>query len=72
VGQGVERLVAKVRGREGFGRWEAYVAKGVARNLRDAYVQQVTTSFAAAGYLLGEKKTFEVGRERHARYVWSG
>ncbi|HGY08923.1 MAG TPA: hypothetical protein ENK37_02555 [Oceanithermus profundus] len=70
VGQGVGRLVAKVRGREGFSSWEAYVAKGIARNLRNAYVHQVATSFAAAGYLLGEQKTFEVGQEKHTRYVF--
>ena len=70
VGQGVERLVAKVRGREGYGRWEAYTAKGIARNLRNAYVHQVANAFAVAGYLLGEQKTFQVGQERHTRYVF--
>ncbi len=70
LGPGVKRWVAKVRGREGFGNWEAYAARGIARNLRNAYVHQVASAFAVAGYLLGEQKTFQVGQERHTRYVF--
>ncbi|GEM88579.1 hypothetical protein [Oceanithermus desulfurans] len=70
VGQGVERLVAKVRGLEGYGRWEAYTAKGIARNLRNAYVHQVANAFAVAGYLLSEQKSFQAGQERHTRYLF--
>ena len=70
LGKGVARLVTKVRGREGFGDWEAYAARGIARNLRNAYVHQLATGFAVAGYLLAEEKTFQVGPERHTRYVF--
>ncbi len=70
IGRGANRWVAKVRGRAGFSNWEAYAAKGIARNLRNAYVHQVTTSFALAGYLLGEQKSFKVGQEKHTRYVF--
>lgn len=70
VGKGVQHWVAKVRDRTGFGGWEAYTAKGMARNLRDAYVHQVATSFAAAGYLLAKQQTDQVGPERHTRYVF--
>ena len=70
LGPGVQRWVAKVRGRAGFGNWEAYAARGIARRLRNAYVHQVAGSFAAAGYLLGEQQTYQVGSERHTRYVF--
>ncbi len=71
LGKGVARLVTKVRAREGFGDWEAYAARGIARNLQNAYVHQVATGFAVAGYLLAEEKAFQVGPERHTRYLFS-
>ncbi len=71
VGKGVDRWVAKVRGGEGFGRWEGYVARGVARNLRDAYVHQLASAFAAAGYLPEGQASYAVGAERHTRYLFS-
>ncbi|WP_457629061.1 hypothetical protein [Oceanithermus sp.] len=71
LGKGVARLVTKVRGGEGFGRWEGYVARGVARNLRDAYVHQLASAFAAAGYLPEGQASYAVGAERHTRYLFS-
>ena len=71
VGKGVDRWVAKVRGGEGFGRWEGYVARGVARNLRDAYVHQLASAFAAAGYLPEGRASYAAGAERHTRYLFN-
>jgi len=70
LGPGVDRWVARVRGGNGYGNWEAYVARGIARRLRPAYVQQVSTAFAQAGYLLVSSEKFGVGAETHQRYVF--
>ncbi|WP_457638206.1 hypothetical protein [Oceanithermus sp.] len=72
LGPGVDRWLAKLRGADGYGHWEAYVAQGVARRLRDVYVGQVATGFAQAGYLLVERKDFSAGNEKHRRYVFEG
>jgi hypothetical protein len=55
VGPGVERLLASLPDGSAWTAPEAYVARGLAANLRDAYEHQVVTGFAAAGY-------FEVAR----------
>jgi hypothetical protein len=55
VGPGVERLLASLPDGSAWTEPEAYVARGLAANLRDAYEHQVVTGFAAAGY-------FEVAR----------
>lgn len=55
VGPGVERLLASLPDGSAWTEPEAYVARGIAANLRDAYEHQVVTGFAAAGY-------FEVSR----------
>jgi hypothetical protein len=72
LGPGVNRLIAKMRGASGFGKWEVYTAKGLAMRLRPVYVRQVSSSFAAAGYLLVGEQKYSVGREKHERYVFEG
>jgi len=51
VGAGVDALVARLPGGSDWTDWEAYVATGLAANLRPAFVHNVVTSLAAAGYL---------------------
>jgi len=70
LGPGVGRLIGKMRNVSGFGKWEAYVARGVAKRLRPAFVQQVSASFAQAGYLLVSNRKFSVGDETHQQYVF--
>lgn len=70
LGPGVKRWIAKLRNANGYDDWEAYVAKGIATRLRSAYVQQVSTSFAQAGYLLESNRKFRVGDEVHQQYVF--
>ena len=70
LGPGVGRLIGKMRNVSGFGKWEAYVARGVAKRLRPAYVQQVSAAFAQAGYLLESNRKFSVGNEVHQQYVF--
>ena len=72
LGPGVERWIGKLRGADGYGNWEAYVAKGLAKRLRPVYVQQVSTAFAQAGYLLESNRKFSVGNEVHEQYVFEG
>ena len=55
VGPGVQRLLASLPDGSEWTDPEAYVARDLAANLRDAYVHQVVTEFAVAGY-------FEVAR----------
>lgn len=55
IGAGVDALVARLPDAADWTGAEAYAARGLAARLRPAHVQQVTTSFAAAGY-------FEVAR----------
>lgn len=70
LGPGVGRLIGKMHNVSGFGKWEAYVARGVAKRLRPAFVQQVSASFAQAGYLLVSNRKFSVGDEAHQQYVF--
>ena len=72
LGPGVQKLIAKMRGVDGYGEWEAYVAKGLARRLRPVFVRQVEQSFAASGYLLSGQKAFTVSTEKHQQYVFEG
>ncbi|GEM_PF-818457 len=70
MGQGVKPWIAKVRGGEAYGRWEVYLAKGVARRLQGAFVSQVQAGFAAAGYLLEGRRNYVLGREKHTSYTF--
>src|SRR5690554_6045687 len=51
VGAGVDALASRLPGSADWTDWEAYVARGLAANLRPAFVHNVVTSLAAAGYL---------------------
>jgi len=70
LGPGVKRWINKLHNITGFNNWEAYVAKGIAKRLRSAYVQQVSAAFAQAGYLLESNHKFTVGNEVHQQYIF--
>ena len=70
LGPGVKRWLGKLRNAKGYGNWEAYVAKGLAKRLRPVYVQQVSAAFAQAGYLLESNRKFTVGNEVHQQYIF--
>jgi len=57
VGAGVDDLVRRLPGSADYTDWEAYVARGLAANLRPAFVHQVITSLGAAGYLESSRET---------------
>ncbi|HZX00462.1 MAG TPA: hypothetical protein VFF10_10395 [Trueperaceae bacterium] len=57
VGDGVEDLARRLPGSTQWGDWEAYVARGLAANLKPAFVHNVITSFAAAGYFEDSRET---------------
>lgn len=59
MGDGVDALVRRLPGSDQWTEWEAYVARGLAANLKPAFVRDVMTSFAVAGY-------FEDTRESRA------
>lgn len=57
VGQGVDVLVNRLPGSSQWGDWEAYVARGLAANLRPVFVHNVVTSFATGGYFEESRET---------------
>lgn len=76
VGADVDRLIARVPGSVEWTRWEAYTARGIAAHLQDAFVHQVATSFAVAGYFESQRSetttSFAGQEERHLRIVFEG
>lgn len=48
---------------------EAFVAKGIASRLHAAFIQQVLTGFAAAGYLVERQEEKTVGGEVRSLYL---
>lgn len=67
LGPGREAWIRKVPDAHAWRDWEAYVAQGLATHLRDGYVHQVATSFAAAGFFEAHRETRRVGGETHTR-----
>ena len=57
VGPGVDRLLATLPDAASWTEPEAYVARGVAANLRGAFEHQVITEFAVAGYFETSRST---------------
>lgn len=71
VGEGANKLIARVPGFQAYEGWEVYTATGVLANLQPAFVQQLTTSFAAAGYFpAGQQEEVRDG-ETHTRYTFA-
>lgn len=71
VGAGTAPLIAKVPGAAQFKNWEVYTASGVVARLQPAFVGQLTTSFAAAGYFLSDQSETVVAGETRTRYLFS-
>jgi hypothetical protein len=63
-------IIAKVPGNQNYSDWEVYTATGVAANLQPAFVNQVTTSFAGAGYFLSDQSEKTSGTATHTKYVF--
>jgi hypothetical protein len=57
VGAGVDDLVRRLPGNGDWTDWEAYIARGLAANLRPAFVHNIITSMASAGYFEDSRET---------------
>lgn len=71
VGPGTETVIARVADAGSWRNWEVYAAQGITASLQPAFVQQVATSFALAGFFQSEMSESQVGNEMHTRYVFS-
>ncbi|WP_018466830.1 hypothetical protein [Calidithermus timidus] len=68
AGKGSEAIVARIPDAARFD-LEVYAARGIASRLHDAFVMQIMTSFASAGYLQeGWPQTQQIGGETRTRY----
>lgn len=63
-------IITKVSGHQAYSDWEVYTATGVAANLQPAFVSQVSSSFAGAGYFVSEQSEKTVGSATHTKYVF--
>lgn len=74
VGADADRLIARVPGSQDWTQWEVYTARGIAANLQDAFVHQIATAFAVAGYFESQRSETDVNfagqAERHTRIVY--
>ncbi|HEX7001992.1 MAG TPA: hypothetical protein VF164_09890 [Trueperaceae bacterium] len=74
VGEGVDTLARRLPGASQWGDWEGYVARGLAANLKPAFVHNVITSFAVAGYFEDSRETRTVegpaGTETQTKIVF--
>lgn len=70
VGAGTTPWVGRVPDAADWTDWEAYVARGLAARLRPAFVHQVVTSFAAAGFFEREREQRRADGEMHTRIVF--
>lgn len=64
-------IIAKVPGNQNYSDWEVDTATGVAANLQPAFVNQVTASFAGAGYFLSNQSEKTVGSATHTKYIFT-
>lgn len=67
VGPGVDALAARLQDTAEWTEFEAFAARGLAVRLRPAFVAQVTTSFAAAGYFEASRSTVPDGAGTRTR-----
>lgn len=76
TGAGVDAILRRVQGASAWTEWEAYTLGGVATGLAGAIDQQVSTSYAVAGYFQQSREQFSVtgpaGPETHTRIVYVG
>lgn len=70
VGEPPASLLARVRDAHEFTDWEAYTARGIAANLQPAFVREISTNFAMAGFFLDSQEERQVGSEAHTRYLY--
>lgn len=75
-GPGADALIASVPGSGDWTDWEVYVARGVAANLQNAFVHNIITSFAVAGYFESERSegttATATGPHVHTRVLFEG
>lgn len=76
VGAGAEAIVARVSDHASWRDWEVYTARGIAANLQPAFVHQIATAYAVAGYFEQERSERTVSGvgagETHLRIVFVG
>jgi hypothetical protein len=64
-------IIAKVPGHQNYSDWEVYTATGIVANLQPAFISQVSSSFAGAGYFLNDQSEKTVGAATHTKYVFA-
>jgi hypothetical protein len=68
AGRGSEAIIARIPDASRFN-LEVYAARGIASRLHDAFVMQIITGFASAGYLQeGWPRTQQLEGETRTRY----
>lgn len=71
VGDGADRLIARVPGHEQWQGWEVYTASGIAASLEPALTYGVERDLMMQGLFRAETTQTPVGAERHTRVVFS-
>jgi hypothetical protein len=64
-------IIAKVPGNQNYSDWEVYMASGIAANLQPAFVNQVSSSFAGAGYFVNQQSEKTVGSATYSKYIFA-
>lgn len=76
VGAGADAIRARVPDQAVWQDWEVYTARGIAMALQPAFVHQIATAYAVAGYFEQERSERTVsgpaGAETHLRLVFVG
>lgn len=76
VGTGADAIRARVPDQAAWQDWEVYTARGIAMALQPAFVHQIATAYAVAGYFEQERSERAVsgpaGAETHLRLVFAG
>lgn len=67
AGKGSDAIIARLPDAAKFN-LEVYAARGVTANLQPAFVQQILTNFASAGYLMNSQEQSVVNGETRTRY----
>lgn len=67
AGRGSEAILARIPDASRFN-LEVYAAKGLAARLQAGFVQQILTSFAAAGYFVESQQESQAAGEVRTRY----
>lgn len=71
-GAGTAALRARVSDAARWTDWEVYAARGIAAALQPAFVHQVSTAFAVAGYFEASRDETVVNGETRTRIVFEG